>query len=158
MRRATALPAAALCTALLAPCGSVAASAHRTVAGCVGSSADRLEEGATLTVKVGALVRVVLYEPHGYESGRRAPRAFLWAAPSASDPRVLGSAALCPGRFTIGLRYEAYRFRALRPGKVTLTAPIAPAWRRYAPTLERVKPPYPRSLPHPYRATVIVTG
>lgn len=112
----------------------------------------------TLTVKVGALVRVTLAEGEGYEAAPRAPRAFLWGAPSASDPRVLGSETLCPAGFTIGLPYRAYRFRALRPGKVTLTAPIAPAWRRYAPTLEHVKPPYPRSLPRPYRATVIVTG
>jgi hypothetical protein len=115
-----------------------------------------LEEGATLRVKVGAFVRVVLYEPNGY--GRRAPRTFLWAAPSTSDPRVLGSEALCPGRFTIGLRYKAYRFRALRPGKITVTASIAPAWKRYAPTLKRLPRPYGSSLPRPYRATVIVTG
>ena len=65
-----------------------------------------MRDGGTLRVKVGSFVLVDLYQGQGYEATPRAPRAFLWAAPTASDPRVLGNAALCPAGFTIGIRYE----------------------------------------------------
>lgn len=112
------------------------------------------EGGATLTVQVGAVVYVELVEAEEYLSWpagtKPPPRVFPWAAARSSDPHVLERVALCPSRGVFTLPVVVYAFRALRPGTVTLTAPIAPAWKR-------AKPARRRGL-HPYRATVIVAS
>jgi hypothetical protein len=112
------------------------------------------EGGATLTVQVGAVVYVELVQAEEYLSWpagtKPPPRVFPWAAARSSDPRVLERVALCPSRGVSTLPVVVYAFRALRPGMATLTAPIAPAWKR-------VKPSRRRGL-HPYRATVIVAS
>jgi hypothetical protein len=179
MRYPTALRAAAVCAAVLVACGGGAATARKTSAiagtdkflvrghsgtssrggpeGCVRSPARfpwsiAPESGATLTVKVGAVVYVELVEAEKYLSWptgtKPPPRVFPWAAAHSSDPSVLRRVALCPSREVSTLPIMAYAFRGLRPGKATLTAPIAPAWKR-------AKPARRRGL-RPYRATVIV--
>jgi hypothetical protein len=157
----SALLAAVLCAAVLATYGSSAAPARQTiaVAGCVRSPVTFVpsiapENGATLTVEVGTVVYVELVEAEKYLSWRTGtkppPRVFPWAAARSSDPSVLQRMALCPSRAVSTLPIVAYAFRALRPGTATLTAPIAPAWKR-------VKLARRRGL-HPYRATVIVAS
>jgi hypothetical protein len=110
--------------------------------------------GATLTVQVGAVVYVELVEAEEYLSWPAGteppPRVFPWTAARSSDTRVLERVALCPSREMFTLPVVVYAFRALRPGTATLTAPIAPAWKR-------AKPARRRGL-HPYRATVIVAS
>ncbi len=112
------------------------------------------EGGATLTVQLGAVVYVELVEAEKYLSWpagtKPPPRVFPWAATRSSDPRVLERVALCPSRRMYTLPVAVYAFRALRPGTATLTAPIAPAWKR-------AKPSRRRGL-HPYRAAVIVAS
>ncbi len=113
------------------------------------------ENGAMLTVKVGAFVYVELVEAEEYLSWptgtKPPPRVFPWAAARSSDPSVLRRVALCPSSGAPStLPVVAYAFRALTPGTATLTAPIAQAWKR-------VKPARRRGL-HPYRATVIVAS
>jgi len=112
------------------------------------------EDGATLTVQVGTVVYVELVEAEKYLSwpaGTKPPPAvFPWAAAHSSDPSMLERVALCPSRETYTLPVVIYAFRALHPGTATLTAPIAPAWKR-------AKPARRRGL-HPYHATVIVAS
>jgi hypothetical protein len=110
--------------------------------------------GATLTVQVGTVIYVVLVEAEKYLSWpagtKPPPRVFPWAAARSSQRRVLEHAALCASREVSTLPVVVYAFRALRPGTATLTAPIAPAWRRATPARRRGL--------HPYRATVIVAS
>jgi hypothetical protein len=180
MRYPSALLAAVLCAAVLATHDSSAAPARKTIAvsnadtvalghmgtssgatpkGCVKSPVTFLpsvapKNGATPTVKVGAVVYVELVEAEKYLSWptgtKPPPRVFPWAAARSSNPSVLQRMALCPSRTVSTLPVVAYAFRALRQGTATLTAPIAPAWKR-------VKPARRRGL-HPYRATVIVAS
>lgn len=176
MRYSSALAAVALCGVVLATCGASAAPVRRTIAvlstaaatpravysggklkDCVRSPA-RLppsiapKSGATLTVRKADIVYVELVEPEKYLSWRPGakppPRVFPWGAARSSDPSVLARVALCPSKGVSTLPVEVYAFRALRPGTATLTAPVAPAWKR-------TKPARHRGL-HPYRATVIV--
>jgi hypothetical protein len=181
MRYSSALAAAVLCATVLATYSSSAAPVRRTIAAsstdtvhrelrrggrafsgeepkdCVRSPA-RLppsiapEGGATVTVRVGAVVYVELVEAEEYLSGlagaKPPPRVFPWAAARSSDPRVLERVALCRSREVSTLPLVVYAFRALRPGATTLTAPIARAW-------ERAEPARRRGL-RPYRATVLV--
>jgi hypothetical protein len=127
--------------------------------GCVRSPATfspsiAPESGATLTVKVGAVVYVELVEAEKYLSWptgtKPPPRVFPWAAAHSSDPSLLRHVALCPSREVSTLPIVVYAFRALRPGTATLTAPIATAWKR-------VEPGRRRGL-HPYRVTVIAAS
>jgi hypothetical protein len=158
MRYPTALAIAVLCTAVLAACGTSDAPARRT--SCVRSPATLSprfspESGATVTVKVGAVVYVELVEAEMYMSWtpgtKPPPRFFPWGTARSSDPRVLRRVALCPsGGPSPTLPIEDYAFRALRPGTATLTAPIVSAWKR-------VKPARRRGL-HPYHATVNVAS
>lgn len=157
--RATLLWTAVLCSTLLTACGSTAAGHTGTPKGCV-TSPVRLspsiapQSGATLPVKVGAVVYVELVEAEKYQSwpagGTPPPRSFPWAAARSSDSRVARRLALCPSSGASTLPIVDYAFRALHPGTATLTAPIAAAW-------ERAKPERRRGL-HPYHATVIVAG
>jgi hypothetical protein len=147
-----------LCVAVLAACGSSAGMVSRKdTEGCVRSPARFLpsiapDSGATLTVRVGAVVYVELVESEKYLSRsagtKPPPREFPWAAARSSDAGILKRVALCPGREVSTLPIVAYAFRALRPGMATLTAPIAPAWKR-------VKPLRRHGL-RPYRASMIV--
>jgi hypothetical protein len=176
MRYLSALAAAVLCVTVLATYGSSAAPGTDMVSsriapwhtrtfsgeapkGCARSpailpSSVAPEGGATLTVQVGAVVYVELVEAEKYLSWpagtKPPPRAFPWAAAHSSDSHVLERVALCPSREMSTLPVVVYAFRALRPGTATLTAPIAPAWKR-------VKPARRRGL-HPYRATVVVAS
>jgi hypothetical protein len=180
MRYPSALLAAVLCVAVLATYGSSATPARKTIAvsstdtvalehtgtpsgetpkGCVRSPVTfspsiAPENGATLTVKVGAVVYVELVEAEKYLSWptgtKPPPRVFPWAAARSSDPSVLQRMALCPSSTVSTLPIVVYAFRALRPGTARLTAPIDPAWKR-------VKLARRRGL-HPYRATVIVAS
>jgi hypothetical protein len=181
MRYPSALLSAVLCASVLATYGSSAAPARKTMIavsstdavalGHTGTSSGEMpkgcvrspvtfspgiapENGATLTVKVGAVVDVELVEAEKYLSWpagtKPPPRVFPWAAARSSDPSVLQRMALCPSRAVSTLPIVVYAFRGLRPGTATLTVPIAPAWKR-------VKLPRRRGL-HPYRATVIVAG
>lgn len=175
MTRPTALCAAALSITALAACASGGAPAHRAIAvsraepvavghtdmpkGCV-SSPVRLppsitpQSGATLSVKVGAVVYVELVEPEKYQSwpadATPPPRSFPWAAARSSEPSVLRRVALCPSRGASTLPIADYAFRALRPGTAVLTAPVANVWKHAIPARRRGL--------HPYRATVIVAG
>jgi hypothetical protein len=146
-----------LCAVVLAACGHPGTSPGKVPNGCVRSPTTfspsiAPESGATLTVKVGAVVYVELVEAEKYLSWpagtKPPPHVFPWAAARSSDPSVLRRVALCPSSGAYSLPVVAYAFRALTPGTTTLTAPIAQAWKR-------VKPARRRGL-HPYRATVIV--
>ena len=78
------------------------------------------ENGAALTVKVGAVVYVELVEAEKYLSWptgtKPPPRVFPWAAARSSDPSVLQRMALCPSRAVSTLPLVVYAFRALRTG------------------------------------------
>jgi hypothetical protein len=159
MRYPSALPGAVLCAVVPAACGRPDTFPREGPNGCVRSPTTfspgiAPESGATLTVKGGALVYVELVEAEKYLSwpaGTKPPaRVFPWAAARSSDPSVLQRTALCPSRAVSTLPIVVYAFRALRPGTATLTASIAPAWKR-------VKLAQRRGL-HPYRATVIVAS
>lgn len=112
------------------------------------------QSGATVAVKVGAVVYVELVEAEKYlawtQGTKPPPRLFPWAAARSSNPRVLRRVALCPSGGLSTLPIEDYAFRALRPGTATLTAPIATAWKR-------VKPARRRGL-HRYHAIVTVAS
>lgn len=177
MRYPSAFPGLVLCAAVLAACASsappprrmIAASSTEMVAlgrsgtagegtkGCVRSPRTfspsiAPASGATLTVKVGALVYVELVEAEKYLSWstgmKPPPRVFPWATARSSATSVLRRVALCPSSEVSTLPVLVYAFRALGPGTATLRSPIAQAWKR-------VKPARRRGL-HPYRATVIV--
>jgi hypothetical protein len=159
MRCPSALPGAVLCAVVLAACGRADSSPGEGPNGCVMSPTTFLsgiapKSGATLTVKVGAVVYVELVEAEKYLSWpagtKPPPRVFPWAAARSSDPSVLRRVALCPSSGPYTLPVVVYAFRALTPGTATLTAPIAQAWKN-------VKPARRRGL-HPYRATVIVAS
>jgi hypothetical protein len=159
MRYSSALPGVVLCAVVLAACGRPGTSSGKGPNGCVKSPTTFLpniapESGATLTVKVGAVVYVELVEAEKYLSwpaGTKPPaRVFPWATARSSDPSVLRRVALCPSSGASTLPVVVNAFRALTPGTATLTAPIAQAWKR-------VKPARRRGL-HPYRATVIVAS
>jgi hypothetical protein len=159
MRYPSALHGAVLCAVVLAACGRPDTSPGEGPNGCVRSPTTLSpsiapESGATLTVKVGAVVYVELVEAEKYLSWpagtKPPPRVFPWAAARSSDPSVLRRVALCPSSGTSTLPVVVYAFRALTPGTTTLTAPLAQAWKR-------VKPARRRGL-HPYRAIVIVAS
>ena len=159
MRYPSVLPGVVLCTVVLAACGRPATSPGESLNGCVRSPTTFLsgtapESGATLTVKVGAVVYVALVEAEKYLSWpagtKPPPRVFPWAAARSSDPSVLRRVALCPSSGAYTLPVVVYAFRALTPGTTTLTAPITQAWKR-------VKPARRRGL-HPYHATVTVAS
>ena len=159
MRYPSALSGAVLCAVVLAACGRPGTFPGEGPNGCVSSPTTLSpsiapESGATLTVKVGAVVYVELVEAEKYLSWaagtKPPPRVFPWAAARSSDPSVLRRVALCPSSGVSTVTIVVYAFRALTPGTATLTAPIAQAWKR-------VKPVRRRGL-HPYRATVIVAS
>ena len=159
MRYPRALPGAALCAVVLAACGRPDTSVGKGPNGCVRPPTTFLpriapESGATLTVKVGAVVYVELVEAEKYLSWpvgtKPPPRVFPWAAARSSDPSALRRVALCPGSGASTLPVVVYAFRALTPGTTTLTAPIAQAWKRVTAARRRGL--------HPYRATVIVAS
>jgi hypothetical protein len=159
MRHSSALRGAVLCAVVLAACGRPGTSPGEVPNGCVRSPTTLSpgiapKSGATLTVKVGAVVYVELVEAEKYLSWpagtKPPPRVFPWAAARSSGPSVLRRVALCPSSGASTLPVVVYAFRALTPGTSTLTAPIAQAWKR-------VKPARRRGL-HPYRATVIVAS
>ncbi len=159
MRYPSALPGAVLCAVVLAACGRPDTSPGESPNGCVKSPTTFLpsiapESGATLTVKVGAVVYVELVVAEKYlswpASTKPPPHVFPWVAARSSDHSVLRRVALCPSSGASTLPVVVYAFRALTPGTATLTAPIAQAWKR-------VKPARRRGL-HPYRATVIVAS
>lgn len=172
MRRPTALR-----VAVLAACGStalaaIAAPSAWTIgaarsgnqsrdarSGCVRSPTRfsrgvAPQSGATVTVKVGAVVYVELVEAEKYLSWtagtKPPPPIFPWAGARSSDPDVLRHVALCPSRSLYSLPVAVYAFRTLRSGTATLEAPIATAWKR-------VEPARRRGL-HPYRVTVITAS
>jgi hypothetical protein len=155
MRYPRALPGAVLCAVVLAACGRADSSPGEGPNGCVRSPTTLSiapKSGATLRVKVGAVVYVELVEAEKYLSWptgtKPPPRVFPWAAARSSDPSVLRRVALCPSNGIYTLPVMVYAFRALTPGTTMLTAPIAQAWKR-------VKPARRRGL-RPYRASVTV--
>jgi hypothetical protein len=159
MRYQGAIAGAALCAAVLAACGRPGTSPEEGSNGCVRSPAKLSpgiapENGITLKVKVDAFVFVELVVAEKYLSWRPdttpPPRVYPWGVARSSDPSVLRRAALCPSSGVSTLPVVIYAFHALTPGAVTLTAPVAEAWKR-------VQPARRRGL-HPYRATVIVTS
>lgn len=159
MRYPVAFCGAVLCGAALAACSS-SALPDEGLTGCVRSPTAlppsiAPESGATLTVKMGTVVYVELVEAEKYLSWptgtKPPPPAFPWAAARSSDPSVLERVTLCPSTGAAStLPVAVYAFRALSTGTATLTAPIAPAWKR-------AKPARRRGL-QPYRARVIVTS
>jgi hypothetical protein len=157
--------------AVLVACGSTALAAIATPsAGTVGGahsgnpsraarsgcvrSPERFsvapQSGATVPVKVGAVVYVELVEAEKYLSWpagtKPPPPVFPWAGARSSDPDVLRPVALCPSTRFYSIPVVVYAFRTLRPGTATLEAPIATAW-------TRVEPARRRGL-HPYRVSV----
>jgi hypothetical protein len=159
MRYPNALPGAVLCAVVLAACGRPDTSPGKGPNGCVRPPTTFLsniapESGATLTVKVDAVVYVELVEAEKYLSWpagtKPPPRVFPWAAARSSDPSVMRRVALCPSSGVYTLPVVVYAFRALTPGATTLTAPITQAWKS-------IKPARRRGL-HSYHATVIVAS
>lgn len=151
MRYATAFPATVACGAALAACGSAAAPGSKSA--CVSEPTTLVLSGETRMVEVGAVVSAYFADGGSFLRHRLGekppPRVFPWPAARSSDESVLQRVARCPGPGPVsnGPPSRFYPFRALRPGKVTLTAPIVSAWQRVEPASRR---------PGPYRATVIV--
>jgi hypothetical protein len=102
-----------------------------------------VQDGSHARVRVGAIVYVVLGVPEKYDEPRF-PRAFPWLAPSSSAPRVLAPVALCQRTGAATLRVKVAAFRAVRPGRAALLAPLSRPWRGLHTRL------------HPYRASVRV--
>jgi hypothetical protein len=112
------------------------------------------QSGATVTVKVGAVVYVELVEAEKYLSWpagtKPPPSVFPWAGARSSDPDALRAVALCPNRGIYTLPVVVYAFRVLRQGTAMLEAPIATAWKRVSPARRRGL--------RPYRVTVIAAS
>jgi hypothetical protein len=160
MRSPSTLARAALFVAGLTACGASPASGHATVAGCAKEPAEfspsvAPRSGATLKVKVGALVYVALVRGKPDSSWlpgeRPPPTVFPWTAARSSNRAVLRPVAVCPSRYRTSPPVRLYAFRAVRPGTATLTAPVATAWTRYKPARRRVL-----MTVAPYRSTVTV--
>jgi hypothetical protein len=100
--------------------------------------------GSELTVTVGQIVYAVEQEPEDYLTYRR-PSAFPWLPPSSSGSRVLTVVTLCKTSvFTFSIPERVFAFRAARPGRATLRAPLSAAWRSV------------KERPAPYVATITV--
>ena len=162
MRSPSALARTALFVAGLSACAASPASGHPTGGRCVKEPAEfsrsvAPRSGATLTVKVGALVYVPLVEGKPYRSSlpgeKPPPTVFPWTAARSSNRAVLRPVAVCPSRYRTSLPVRVYSFRAVRPGTATLTAGVAPAWTRYKPARRRA-----RRTVAPYQSTVTVQG
>ena len=172
MRRPTVLRAAVLAACSSTAVAAIAAPSAGTVgvahsgypsrdarSGCVRSPTRfspsvAPQSGATVTVKVDAVVYVELVEAEKYLSWPKGtkppPPVFPWTGARSSNPDVLGPVALCPSRRFYTIPVVVYAFRTLRPGAATLEAPIATAWKR-------IEPARRRGL-HPYRVTVITVS
>jgi len=138
-----AAPLASLCL-LAAGCGG----AGGTPAGCVKPDLANPASYDGKTAKVGQLVYVAQDEPAGYLKNGY-PRGFPWARAFSSRPAVLEPVALCQERGAVStLPVAQFAFRAIRPGKATLRAPLADSWRM-------LKFPAGGSL-HAYSRTVTV--
>lgn len=134
-----------LVVALLAAATGIVGCGNSATRGCVSvpqGIPNRVlaDHGAKLTVRVGTVVYAVLVE--AVELTNRP--GFPWGQPKSSDPRVLVPVRLCEATRTSSLPVSVAGFRAVGEGTATLSAPLAPAWRR-AP-----------DRPAPYQATVRV--
>jgi hypothetical protein len=92
-----------------------------------------LPNGHTIRVIVGDVVYVELVAPERYSS------PFPWLRPASSDSHILERVPLCatanPRPTTLSVRISA--FRALRAGRASITAPLAPMWRALQPSRRR---------------------
>lgn len=77
-----------------------------------------------------------LIEPDKYAS-RSFPASFPWLTPASSSPHILKELPVCAPRSLSTLPLRLSAFRALRGGTVTITAPLAPAWRALTPSRRR---------------------
>lgn len=89
------------------------------------SSASLITNGTKLTVRVGAIVYVVLVQSASYTAGP----GFPWLTPRSSDLTVFAPLHLCKRTGASSLPLSVTGFRAVHPGTATLTAPLAPPWR-----------------------------
>jgi hypothetical protein len=89
-----------------------------------------IASGTHAHVAPGAIVFVVLVEPAAY-TGLGYPGVFPWLTSSSSNPRVLRPVPICSEKnlpaSTLPVREAA--FRAERPGRAFLSAPLERAWR-----------------------------
>lgn len=93
---------------------------------------DQLLTGhTTLRVRPGRTVYVVLVESENLlQPGF--PTVFPWQRPSSSNPNVLAPVRVCKSHSPSSLPLTTTAFRALKPGKATVAAAIAPQWRSRA--------------------------
>ena len=126
-------------------------------AGCVSSHAlirMQTRVGATVRVGVGRVVPIWLIEPEAYASGAdhtQPPSAFPWLAPASTDANGLTPLAVCKHQpLVMSLPARVYAFRAIRPGRYQITAPLNPAY--HLPHLVPRLPPL-----RPVHLTVVVT-
>jgi hypothetical protein len=108
------------------------------------SHARHLEDGVTTSVRVGSLTEVELVEP-ALPSGY--PTSFPWVTPRSTNANVLVAVALCPHHSApSSLDVSITLFRAVRAGRATVSAEVAPAWQSF------------KSRPRRFSARVTVSG
>jgi hypothetical protein len=137
------------------PSGSTPSDSRGSASGCVSASAPVVTAGAgtrRVVVPAGRVVTLQLVEPEAYASSTSGPppSAFPWLAGQSSNSAALRPVTICPSPPQImSLPSRLYPFRALRPGRYQVTAPLNRAYH-----LPHMRPPLPPL--HPVRITVIV--
>jgi hypothetical protein len=142
------LAVAAEAVAVVAMLSGSASARTPVAAGCMrlGLSRPYAFSHLSITVQPGVIVWAIEAdnEPGLVGPGRR-PNTWLRLPVQSSDNRVLTPVALCAHNpHTHGYDERLYAFRAVRAGRATLSAALAPAWRRVT------------GPPKPFRATVTV--
>ena len=133
--RGNALTTAAI--AAIVACGPASAKAACTKVP-ISMPKDRiLLTHTTLRVPAGSTVYVVLIKNEGLNGP-----GFPWQTPRSSNNNVLAPVQLCKTDRPSSLTLTVTGFRAVKPGKATLTAPLVRRWRsrtnRPRPASDRV--------------------
>lgn len=140
-----------ICALLLTAVTLPAACAQGTHANACAPESPRpqgllLGEGQRASVRVGELVYIHLVVGERFMRPGR-PRGFPWASARSSAPAVLESVPVCPSKGAVStLPVRAFAFRAHRPGRARVSAPLSPAWRAAQPN----------ARPRPFSAQVEV--
>jgi hypothetical protein len=129
---------------------------HTSHAACVPSDvalATAIGQRGVVRVAVGRVVTLGVVEAEAYASspdGQALPAAFPWMPGASSDPAGLAPSTVCTRPpVVMSLPSHYYPFRAIHPGRYTITARLDPAYR-----LPGFRPPL-RPL-RPVRVTVVV--
>jgi hypothetical protein len=123
MRRFSVPTSAVLAIALLSGCAPQAIACV-AVPTTIPSNRLLTTDDAHLTVPVNAIVWVALVEADKYT----AHPGFPWLKPTTSNRAVLAPVTQCKQTLVTSLPERISAFKALRPGRATVTARLAPGW------------------------------